>query len=102
MPRPGPGERTPGSGRKPGQVNHLTRQLKDLVRQALDECGGVEYLKIQASENPVAFLSLCARLLPSELSAKISGSDGGPVRVQVIRCTDAPGTLPMPQDEPGE
>lgn len=32
MPRPGKGERTPGSGRKPGSLNKATKSLKELAQ----------------------------------------------------------------------
>lgn len=45
-----------------------------MVRQALDEEGGVEYLRQVARDHPQAFLSLLGRLIPAELKASIEGS----------------------------
>ena len=43
-----------------------------MVRQALDEEGGVEYLRQVARDHPQAFLSLLGRLIPAEFKAEIS------------------------------
>lgn len=62
-----------GKGRPKGVPNKFTGQIKDMVRQALDEAGGVEYLKEQATVSPVAFLGLVGKLLPAEINAKVEG-----------------------------
>ncbi len=67
MPRPGPGQRTPGSGRAPGTPNGDTKAIRDLVRAALDKAGGLDYLTEQAKANPQAFLTLIGKLIPAEL-----------------------------------
>ena len=51
-------------GRKPGVPNQLTRELRDLIRHALEAEGGVEYLRWAARNQPTAFLSLLGRLIP--------------------------------------
>jgi hypothetical protein len=66
-------------GRKPGAPNKLTGQLKDMILQALDGAGGVNYLKTQANENPSAFLTLVGKVLPLQ----VSGEDGGPIQTAV-------------------
>jgi hypothetical protein len=73
MPRPVKGERTPGSGRKPGQSNHLTGALKDLILKALADAGGSDYLLEQSKANPTAFMALVGRVLP--LQVKDGGRD---------------------------
>lgn len=78
----GPG-RKPGTtktgGRKKGTPNHTTQAVKDMITQALDEAGGVEYLVNQAKENPKAFLSLVGRVLPLQ----VTGDGGGPVQTSI-------------------
>ncbi len=64
----------PGSGRKPGQPNHLTGDLRDMIREALRRAGDVDYLVKQARENPAAFMSLLAKLLPKDVH--VEGSPG--------------------------
>ena len=52
-----------------GAENKLTREVRELIRQALDEEGGVEYLRWAARKKPQAFLALLGRLLPAEIRA---------------------------------
>ncbi len=59
-----PGERR--GGRQAGTPNKVTKELKEMVLEALDQAGGVTYLKKQAAVNPAAFLSLVGKLLPRE------------------------------------
>ena len=56
-------------GRKKGTPNKVTAEVKDMVRQALDKAGGVDYLVQQAGENPRAFLTLVGRLLPLDVKS---------------------------------
>ena len=60
-------------GRKKGSINKATAEIKDMLRQALDESGGVEYFKAQARENPVSFNTLIAKIIPADVNAKING-----------------------------
>jgi hypothetical protein len=61
-------------GRKKGTPNKLTGELKDMVLSALDQAGGIEYLKARAVDNPTAFLTLVGKVLP--LQVKGSGEAG--------------------------
>jgi hypothetical protein len=53
-----------GMGRPAGSQNKVTKALKEMILTALDEVGGVEYLKRQATDNPALFLALLVRILP--------------------------------------
>lgn len=53
-----------GPGRPPGTQNKVTKELKEMILAALDESGGVDYLKRQAEENPGPFMSLIGKVLP--------------------------------------
>src|SRR5258708_19336468 len=66
-----------GKGRPRGARNKMTRALKDMILQALDDAGGQKYLAEQASKNPVAFMTLLGKVLPLQ----VSGEGGGPVLV---------------------
>jgi hypothetical protein len=55
----------------------MTRALKDMILQALDDAGGQQYLVEQASKNPVAFMTLLGKVLPLQ----VSGEGGGPVLI---------------------
>jgi hypothetical protein len=61
-------------GRKKGTPNKLNAALKDMILTALDESGGVDYLKAQAQNNPTAFLTLVGKVLPMTLQG--AGEDG--------------------------
>jgi hypothetical protein len=69
------GKGKPGPGRPKGVPNAINRDLKEMIRGALDKAGGVDYLARQAEENPAAFMSLVGKTLPKELT----GANGGPL-----------------------
>lgn len=56
------------SGRQPNSPNKLTKALKAMILGALDEAGGQAYLTTQAKENPVAFMTLLGKVLPTTLA----------------------------------
>ena len=60
-----------GKGRPKGVPNKMTAQIKDMIRQALDEAGGVSYLVEQAEANPKAFLTLVGKLVPLDVNATV-------------------------------
>ena len=74
-------KRTPrgneGKGRPKGAKNKFTSDVKAMVHTALTEEGGVSYLRQQARENPKAFLTLVAKLMPNT----IEGDADNPVRM---------------------
>jgi hypothetical protein len=74
------GDGTPGPGRTKGVPNKFTGAIKEMVRQALDEAGGVAYLQKQATDNPTAFMTLVGKLLPLE----VSGPDGGAITLEAL------------------
>jgi hypothetical protein len=76
-------------GRKKGTPNKIAGELREMVLTALNEAGGVAYLRRCARSNPPAFLSLLGRILPMQ----ISGEGGGPVVYQVIS-----GAVPARED----
>jgi len=51
-------------GRKKGAQNKTTKLIKDMVTEALDRAGGVDYLVTVAEENPTAFCTLIGKVLP--------------------------------------
>lgn len=68
-----------GKGRRKGVPNKTTAAIKDMIVQALDNAGGVEYLQRQADENPVAFMGLVGKVLPMQ----VTGGDGGPLQIVI-------------------
>ena len=56
-----------GPGRPAGRLNKVNADIKAMIVEALSEVGGVDYLKVQAAENPTAFLGLVGKVLPKEV-----------------------------------
>ena len=71
-------------GRRKGSQNKFTGQLKDMILQALNESGGITYLKQTAIDQPVAFLSLVGKVLPLQLT----GDPENPVAHKVTHTMD--------------
>ena len=63
-----------GMGRPKGVPNKATKALKEMILGALDQAGGEQYLLEQAQANPVAFMTLIGKVLPSEIQAQLSGA----------------------------
>ena len=57
-----------GPGRPKGLKNKLTRDVKEMVIGALAAKGGQKYLEEQAEKNPVAFMSLIAKIIPTQVA----------------------------------
>ena len=64
-----------GKGRKAGVPNKTTALLKDMILQALDKKGGVNYLVRQADENPAAFMTLLGKVLPTQIHGPGEGGE---------------------------
>jgi hypothetical protein len=60
-----------GKGRPKGSPNKTTKALKDMILGALDDVGGQKYLAKQAIENPIAFMGLIGKVLPTTLNATV-------------------------------
>ena len=58
-----------GRGRKKGTLNKITRDLKEAILNTFQGLGGEDWLRKQAEKNPVAFMTLLARVLPLQVSA---------------------------------
>ena len=78
-----PGERR--GGRQKGTPNKSTALLKDAILLAAQKAGGdpetglVDYLTVQASENPGPFMSLLGKVLPMQLA----GDPDAPITISV-------------------
>ena len=66
------GNGKPGPGRPKGVPNKTTTLLKEAILRAADEAGGsggvVEYLTLQAHQNPAAFMGLLGKVLPMQVA----------------------------------
>jgi hypothetical protein len=60
------GRKTGGGSRK-GRPNKVTGDLRAMILQALEDAGGVNYLKAQAKENPGPFMALAGKCLPKDV-----------------------------------
>lgn len=79
-----------GAGRPKGSQNKTTALLKDAILKAAEQAGGgknglTNYLKKQAKENPAPFLALLGKVLPMQ----VTGDDGGPLIVEVVKFSDS-------------
>lgn len=72
----GKGGVRPGAGRPKGSLDKGNAMIREMIVQALEEAGGVEYLRTTAASHPAAFLSLIGKVMP----VQIAGEGGGPVR----------------------
>ena len=82
MPRIVPNQ---GRGRPKGIPNKIPAALKEMVLKALEDVGGVKYLKRQALENPQTFMTLIGRVLPYT----IVGDPNAPLNMHISWGDDA-------------
>ena len=68
------GQKTGGGSRR-GVPNQLSGDVRAMILAALDAAGGADYLLRQSVQNPVAFMALLGKLLPTQ----VTGKDGGAV-----------------------
>jgi len=61
-----------GRGRQKGELNKLTRTLKEAILAAFDEVGGRDYLVAVAKDDPKTFCGLLARVLPLQVDAEMT------------------------------
>lgn len=69
-PNPKPNPR----GRPKGSKNKMTIAIKDVIRQALEEVGGKDYLVGVAHTNPSIFCNLVARCIPHDPKGNEEGA----------------------------
>lgn len=77
MGRPGTfikGQKKPNQGKR--GPNKATKEIKQMIINALGKVGGEQYLAEQAQKNPTAFMGLIGKVLPMQLT----GDGGGPVQ----------------------
>jgi hypothetical protein len=61
-----------GRGRPKGSPNKIQAAVKEMIIQALDDAGGVEYLVAQSRDNPTAFLTLVGKVLPLQVAGEMN------------------------------
>lgn len=83
------GEKVKNQGKR--GPNKVTAELKDMIREALDQAGGVSYLLARANDpkTATAFLSLVGKTLP--MTVKGPGENGEhifqKIVVEVVKAT---------------
>ncbi len=73
----------PGPGRPKGSPNKLNGSMKEMIMEAFEKAGGAEWLARQADENPVAFMGLLGKLLPSDIALSAQAGTGASLALQV-------------------
>lgn len=63
-----------GKGRPKGSPNKTSAEVKQMILDALEGVGGVDYLMGQAKEKPAAFLTLVGKVMPLQVNG--AGPDG--------------------------
>jgi hypothetical protein len=93
-----------GHGRKKGTPNKITVSVRDAIKQAFDEEGGVQFLRRLSKKEPRTFAYLLQKLVPQAIQHEISGPGGGPIQyVPIITgIPDAPAAPPAPPAPPAE
>lgn len=71
-------------GKPKGATNKVTREVKQMILEALDGAGGVEYLTDRARDprTASAFLTLVGKVLPLQVSG--AGPNGEHVFTKII------------------
>lgn len=75
----------PGPGRPKGTPNKNTTALKEMILEALEGAGGVEYLMERAKDSKTAsaFLTLVGKVLPMQVQGP--GPNGEHVFSRIVR-----------------
>jgi hypothetical protein len=75
-----------GAGRPKGVPNKITASIKQAIEEAFNGVGGAAYLMQQAQENPQAFLTLLGKIIPAQVQADLTNSDGSfkPAVIQIV------------------
>ena len=70
-----------GKGRKKGTPNRVTGEVKQMILDALDGAGGVDYLQARAKDPKTAsaFLTLVGKVLPLQ----VTGDPNNPLVHQI-------------------
>lgn len=61
-------------GKPKGATNKLNREVKEMIIEALNRAGGVEYLANKAESHPAPFMALVGKVLPMQVEG--AGENG--------------------------
>jgi hypothetical protein len=85
-----------GGGRQKGQLNKINADIRAMILEALDDVGGPRYLSRQAIENPVAFMGLLGKILPTT----VQNSDGSPIARHLLAAKLVSEEILLQQQQP--
>lgn len=68
-------------GRQKGSQNKITADIKGAIEKAFTEVGGWKWLVKLADENPKAFSTLLAKLLPNNVN--LGDANGEPITITI-------------------
>ena len=77
-------------GRKKGVQNKNTLTMKETIKTAFEELGGIEYLVDIGKDDPRTFISLLSKLIPAEIAAEIHHT-GTLTLTEILGSIDDPG-----------
>jgi hypothetical protein len=63
----GRGGARPGGGRPKGSLDKGNALIREMIAQALDQVGGVQYLADTAQTHQAAFLALVGKVMPVQI-----------------------------------
>jgi hypothetical protein len=63
--------RKKSGGRSKGTPNKITKDVKEMVLEALESLGGTEWFIQQGKENPVAFMAMAGKAMPKETKIEL-------------------------------
>lgn len=63
-----PGKREKTGGRQKGTPNKLTKTIREALLESFENVGGVQYLERIARIEPVAYMTLLGKVLPTQIT----------------------------------
>jgi hypothetical protein len=76
-----------GRGRPKGATNKLTRTIKQAIEKAFEDVGGSTYLATMAQQQPVAFMTLLGKVLPTQMEHSNPDGSLAPTRIVIEAAT---------------
>jgi hypothetical protein len=68
-----------GAGRPKGSLDKGNAVLREMILEALEKSGGVDYLVEKAESHPQAFMGLIGKVLPLQ----VTGEEGKDIQISV-------------------
>lgn len=80
------GEKRPNQGRPKGVLNKNNQAIRDMIAEALNQVGGVEYLAERANDprTASAFLSLVGKVMPIQVTGENGDAIKTVTRIELV------------------